>query len=278
MGKIACKKLESAPVFRKIAFGTWRTCSEASVYSYIDLDMTNALPFMQKYSQQHDVKITPTHLVGKAMSIVLQERPEINGLIRGNRIYLRQHVDLFFSVNIPGKEGDKVGKANLAGCTICGAENMCLADLARALQAKIEHVRTSDAGFRTTFRTMQRIPWGAMGLLLRTISWLLYGLNWNLTWLGLPKDPFGSVIISNLGSLGIEAAQAPLIPYSRVPILLTLGAIHPKAMVVDGQVLPRPVMTVGVTFDHRFMDGSHAAHMNRVFRQCFAEPEKYFAR
>jgi pyruvate dehydrogenase E2 component (dihydrolipoamide acetyltransferase) len=91
---------------------------------------------------------------------------------------------------------------------------------------------------------------------------------------GFPKDPFGSVMITNVGSLGIDVAWAPLCPYTRVPLLLTVGAISEKPWVVDGKVEVRPIMPIAVTFDHRLIDGIHAAQMAKTFKELFADPEK----
>ena len=95
MGRIELTRLDDAPVFRKIAMGSWNTVGDPSVYGMLELDMTKALLFAEEYGKQHGVKVTPTHLVGKAINHCLKTRPEINGFIRGSRIYLRKHVDLF---------------------------------------------------------------------------------------------------------------------------------------------------------------------------------------
>src|SRR5258708_1014132 len=131
MGHIKLRAFKNAPIFRKIAMGTWSSPSEASIYSRIDLDMSHAIPFIAEYSQRHNIKITPIHLIGKAMILAIKERPEINGMIRGSKIYLREKVALFFSVNIPPKEGDKAGKAILSGATLEDAEGLTVAEIAR---------------------------------------------------------------------------------------------------------------------------------------------------
>ncbi len=102
--------------------------------------------------------------------------------------------------------------------------------------------------------------------------------NFNLGFLGLPRDPFGSVMISNVGGMGINVAWAPLVPYSRVPLLMTLGAITDKAVVENGEVKVRPILPIGVMFDHRLIDGVHAAQMSAEFKKCFAEPAEYFGK
>jgi pyruvate dehydrogenase E2 component (dihydrolipoamide acetyltransferase) len=55
-----------------------------------------------------------------------------------------------------------------------------------------------------------------------------------------------------------------------------VGAVQTRPVVVNDQVLARPTVKIGVTFDHRFMDGVHAAAMNQKFKQVFENPEKYF--
>jgi pyruvate dehydrogenase E2 component (dihydrolipoamide acetyltransferase) len=84
-------------------------------------------------------------------------------------------------------------------------------------------------------------------------------------------------MITNVGGMGIDLAWAPLCSYTKVPLLMTIGAQRDRVVAVDGQPQVRPIVQVGVTFDHRFMDGVHAAEMNRELKKYFAEPEKYFS-
>jgi pyruvate dehydrogenase E2 component (dihydrolipoamide acetyltransferase) len=59
-------------------------------------------------------------------------------------------------------------------------------------------------------------------------------------------------------------------------MLLALGAVKEVPMVADGQIVIRKRMSINATFDHRLIDGFHAAVMSRVLHQWFAEPDKYF--
>ncbi|MCC6278250.1 MAG: 2-oxo acid dehydrogenase subunit E2 [Oligoflexia bacterium] len=275
MGRLHLEPLRNPPVTRKLTLGTWRNAYEASVYAQMDLDMTKALDFLKRFNEENNVKATPVHLVGMAIKRCMQERPEINGMIRHGKIYLRKHICLFFSVNIPPKEGDKVGKAILSGANVENMEGHSLLDLCLALQKKIEITRErKDKKFEKNFKLIGLLPWRWVRHLLNLSSWLTYELNLNLEFLGIPKDPFGSVLITNVGSLGIDCAFTPLMAYTRVPMHMAVGAVRERPWVVDGQVVVRPIMSVGVTFDHRFMDGVHAAHMAKTFRQCFDEPDR----
>ena len=276
MGKVALKLLKDPSVFRKMAMGTWEVAKDPSVYGLIEIDLTNTLASLDAYQKKHNVKITPAHLVGKAVAYCMKRRPEINGMIRGKKIYLRENVALFYQVNIPGEGKDKIKKATLSGAVLHEAENMTLAQIAGGLANKAKNLREGkDLEIKRNMELFKFIPWRLCGLYLDFVGWLMYGLNLNLSFLGVAKDPFGSIMITNIGGLGIDIAWAPLVPYSRVPVLLAVGAITDKAWVVDKKVEVRPILPIGVTFDHRLIDGIHAAQMAQDFKNCFNEPEKY---
>jgi pyruvate/2-oxoglutarate dehydrogenase complex dihydrolipoamide acyltransferase (E2) component len=280
MGRVKFREYEPG-MFRKIACGSWRTAGDPSVYALLEIEMSKALEFAKAYSQQHGVRITPTHLVAKAITHCLQVRPELNGLLRRGKVYLRRNVSIFFHVNVPGRvvNGDRderIAKAVLSGTTVHETETKGLAEIARAHRAQAAEVkRGRDPSFAACLRIVSLLPWRLVRSFLNLSSWLVYGLNLDLGFLGLAKDPFGSVMITNLGGMGIDVAWVPLVPYSRVPLLLALGTIRDKAVVENGEVKVRPVLSIGVTFDHRLIDGVHAAQMSDEFKKCFAEPEKY---
>jgi pyruvate/2-oxoglutarate dehydrogenase complex dihydrolipoamide acyltransferase (E2) component len=276
MGKIGLKLLDKTSPFRKVAMGTWRVAKDPSVYGYMEVDVTRSLEMIEDYSRKKGVRVTLTHLVGKAVAHCLNQRPEINGMIRGSRIYLRDNVTLFFQVNIPGKGPDKVKEATLSGCTVENAENLSSAEIADKIQKKVELIRShKDPEFSKNMDMFKFIPWFLCGWYLDLASFLIYGLNWDLNFLGLPRDPFGSVMITNVGSLGIDVAYAPLCPYTRVPLLVTVGAVKKKPWVVDDQIQIRQIMSVTVTFDHRMIDGIHAAKLSEEFKKCFENPEDF---
>ncbi|MGE3758219.1 MAG: 2-oxo acid dehydrogenase subunit E2, partial [Pseudobdellovibrionaceae bacterium] len=150
------------------------------------------------------------------------------------------------------------------------------AEISRQLTQKSEMVRTGkDKEINRSLSQLSLVPWRLMKTVLNVSSFLNYDFNWNLNFLGFPSDPFGSVMITNVGGMGVEVAWAPLVPFARVPLLLTVGAIRPTPWAVGNKVEVRPVMKIGVTFDHRFIDGSHAAAMSYQFKKCFEDPETY---
>ena len=268
-------KSNGGSVFRKIAMGSWKTAADPSVYGMIEVDMTKALEYLEKLNaSQSEVKVGVTEMVGRAIALVLKKRPEMNGMIRWGRIYLRDSVNLFYQVNVPGGEDDPIGKANLLGLTIPHAESKGMVEIARELKKKARSIKAGHENEMTkSVRTLSLVPWQLMRWALNLTSFLNYDLNLPLQKLGMPKDPFGSVMITNVGGMGVDTAWAPLVPYTRVPLLITVGGVKKRPWVVDGKLDVRPVMRLCCTFDHRFMDGVHAAAMQRQIEHFFENPE-----
>lgn len=275
MGRIKLRPYKNPPLFRKVAMGTWKTAKDPSVYGLLEIDMQAVLDVLPAYEKKHDIKVTASHLVGKAIAFCMSKRPEINGMIRGSRLYLRDSVTAFYQVNVPGIK-DEIGGATLSGATIEMMEYKFVSEIAKELKLKARRVKEDkDDDISKNMRIFKYLPWWLCSIYLNVSSWLVYGLNLNLKFLGIPKDPFGSVMITNVGSLGIDIGLAPLCPYTRVPLILLVGGIQKMPWIVDDEIQVRPILRVGVTFDHRFIDGIHASQMAKDFKKCFSHPEQY---
>jgi pyruvate dehydrogenase E2 component (dihydrolipoamide acetyltransferase) len=86
-----------------------------------------------------------------------------------------------------------------------------------------------------------------------------------------PEQLTGSTItITNVGSFGAEYGT-PIINAPEAAIL-SLGVIEPKALVVEGQVVPRPAAVLGLTFDHRVLDGAEAGRALKALGQVLESP------
>jgi pyruvate dehydrogenase E2 component (dihydrolipoamide acetyltransferase) len=73
-----------------------------------------------------------------------------------------------------------------------------------------------------------------------------------------PEELRGSTFtVTSAGKLG-GLFQTPIVNHPEVAIL-SIGRIAPRPVVRDGEIVVRPIGTVGVTFDHRVVDGARAA-------------------
>ena len=260
--------------FRKIAIGTWRNAYDPSVYGTMELRMDEAMRYIAQFRAKTGKKLTVSHMMAKAAAMVLKECPDANAILRWNRVYLRKVIGVFFQVVMTDEGADKV---DLSGATLYDVEKKSLVEIYDEFSAKVEAVRArKDPALEKTRKTFLGIPYFALNFVLRVISFLSYTLNLDLKRFGIPKDPFGSIMITNIGSLGLDTAYVPLVPYSRVPILIATGAVKDVPVVENGKIVPGKVMRVNATFDHRFIDGFHASVMSRVLRQWIEHPFEHF--
>jgi pyruvate dehydrogenase E2 component (dihydrolipoamide acetyltransferase) len=81
----------------------------------------------------------------------------------------------------------------------------------------------------------------------------------------------GSITISSLGETGAEAMAGVIFPPQVA--LVGLGAPKLRPWVVNGAVVPRTVVTLTLSVDHRVSDGRQAAHFIAEFQSRIASPE-----
>lgn len=256
-------------MFRRMSLANWKNSTDPQVYGRLELDAGPALEYAEEVSRETGVKITMTHMVARAVALALKANPGANAIIRWGRVYERKDVDVFLQVAIPGEKPD------LSGVVIRHADQKSPAELARELGERASRVREGrDEELARTKKTLDLIPQFLYALVLWFIGVLQYTLNISLKPLKLPRDPFGSLMVTSVGSLGIPEAYAPLVPMGRVPIVIAVGAVVQKAWVVDGAVVPRPICTVCATFDHRIMDGFQAGKLARSVSAYLADPAK----
>jgi pyruvate dehydrogenase E2 component (dihydrolipoamide acetyltransferase) len=262
--------------FRRLALGTWRTAYDPSVYGSLTLRMDPALAYIEAFRAATGKRLTISHLMARAAAAVFEQFPEANVVLRRGRIYRRRRIGVFFQVAM---EDPRTGKIDLSGATIHDPERKSLAEICDELDARFADVRADrDGALSRTRRLFDRLPLRAIPAVLELTSFLSYTLNLDLGWAGVPRDAFGSVMITNVGSLGLEEAYVPLVPYSRVPILLALGAIREAPVARDGRVAIEHTMKVCATLDHRVLDGAHAAAMAGTMRAWIEDPVAHFDR
>lgn len=80
----------------------------------------------------------------------------------------------------------------------------------------------------------------------------------------------GTMTITNIGSLGIDTGT-PIINPGEAAII-AFGTIKQKPWVVDGEVIPRWVTTLGGSFDHRVLDGDLSAKFLADVASILEEP------
>ena len=80
----------------------------------------------------------------------------------------------------------------------------------------------------------------------------------------------GTFTITNLGGIG-GTAFTPIVNYPEVAILgMSRSALQP--VVRDGQIVPRLMLPLSLTYDHRVIDGADGARFTSRLAQLFSDP------
>lgn len=257
--------------FRQMAAVAWDHPFDPSIYGFLDFD---AGPIEARLNalRQAGHRVTITHLVARALALSLQRHPDLNVILRRRRIYPRQRVDIFLQVVMPS--GDDLGKADLSGVKIQDCDKKEIGAIAKEVEARVELVRKrEDPELQQSKNTIAKIPRMFLKGIVRFFAWCQREPNWRMKWAGMPKDPFGSAMISSLGMMGIETAFAPLFPLGGPPIIILVGAIANRPVCDDeGRVFARRTLRLCGTFDHRVVDGFHLAQLSKALKH-FIEVE-----
>lgn len=244
------------------------------MYGVLTVRMDEALRYIDAYRQKTGKRLKVNHMIAKALGVLLKQVPDANAVIRFNRIYLRENVRIFFQVVT---EDPDTGEIDLSGVLVDEPQDKSLSTIIDDFGGEVNNVREgTDTQLKKSRNMMRAMPYLLIHYVLRLISLLTYTFNLNLSWAGIPRDPFGSIMVTNIGSLGLPTALVPLVPYSRVALLVALGCVEERAVVQDGKVVPAKVMDLGCTFDHRILDGGHAAKMYAIVKDWLEDPFEHF--
>src|SRR5215470_11241242 len=152
--------------WRKVAMAAWDKPNDPTVYGTLSVDAGPALQYIDAVRARTGIKVTVTHLVGRAIALAMRETPDINGRIVGRRLLMRDTVDIFYQVVMEnGRE--------LSGAKIDRADEKDAHDIAKELVDKAEKIRArQDPQFESTKSSIDKIPGFLRRPILRLLSYL----------------------------------------------------------------------------------------------------------
>jgi pyruvate/2-oxoglutarate dehydrogenase complex dihydrolipoamide acyltransferase (E2) component len=232
----------------------------------MDVDAEPMLTYIEEARRTGGEHVTMTHLVGRAVAHGLATVPSIRVRIAHGRLYERPSADVFFIVATRGGR-------ELTGVKVADADRKTAVEIAAELNHRYAAI---EAGTRDDLdrgkALLARLPPRLLGAALSLGAWLTSDLNLDLTQLGMPRQAFGGAMVTSVGMWGIDHAYSPLAHYYRVPVLVLVGAVRKLPVVIDDAVVIRPMMTITATFDHRYVDGYHAAQFGEAVRSYCTDP------
>lgn len=252
--------------WRKVASTIYRKPVDSKIYGSVELDVTE----LEKYiaaKRKAGTKITLTHvitlIIGRAIKL---EVPELNTFVKRGKITPRPQIDAMVSVLLQ--------KGEMGSVKIENIDKLTITELADEIAEKINASRKGNENDTMQSKhLLSKIPWPFRSWVF--FLYRLFTIHWGFSFpvIKLSANSFGSYVVSNIGTLGLDSGYGALLPSGNVSIVMILGGVNKKPVVVNNEIVPRRILSLSATLDHRVVDGSHGGKLFRFIRQMIKNPE-----
>jgi hypothetical protein len=254
--------------WRRVAGAMWHAPDDPQIFGALDIDAGPLLAFIEEQAALGH-RLTPTHLVGRAIAHALVKVPDLNVRITHGRCVPRESIDIFFITAV--EQG-----RDLSGVKVANVDRKLAIEVGEELARRSSALKSGhDPEFARTKRLMDTLPPRILRRALRWSAFLTEELGLDIPALGLRRSPFGSAMVTSVAMFGIPQGFAPLAWMYDVPLLVLVGEITPKPVVIDGRVEARDMLPITATIDHRYADGWHISRAMHAFRDYLASPKSF---
>jgi hypothetical protein len=253
------------PGYRRFMPALLPTRTESVVFFDQQLRVDGAEAFVTATRAAHP-ELHPTlfHVVLWALASMFDRHPRLNRFVAGGRLYDRDGIWITFTV-----KSELTERGTLLEVKHRFDPRESFPELVASLQGAVAATRGGAKGAAdrelALFLHLSPVLRRAV---VRTAS---LGNRWNL----LPRaiidgDPFfASAFVTNLGSVGLDAAFHHLYEYGTIPIFGAFGTVTESAVVEGGRPVVARTASMKFTFDERVEDGLYAAHALADFKATF---------
>lgn len=244
----------------------YTTPTDSRVYGTLDIDVTDAAQFLRDKREQ-GVKITMVHLATVVLARAIAfDVPEMNCFIRRGAVVGRERMDVMVPVQVGGDAG-------VTAVLIRDAHARSVTSIAEEIRGKAQASRAGqEIKAAQNKYLLNRVPWPLRRPVFRLLKWITVDMGMEIEALGLSAHSFGSFVLSDIGSFGLNTGMTSLMPAAKVPAVIVLGKMEEKPVVKNGDVVIRTILPLTGTFDHRIVDGMQIGKLARGIKRNFRKP------
>ena len=254
--------------YRTMMFYVMPTRNESVVYFDEYVDAEKLLEYIKDASDAFGIPVGITHCVVGSAGIGFHEVPQMNKFVSGYRLYQRKGTWLSFSMK--RKRLNK--KAKLAVVKQEIRPELTFREMCKEVDARINVERSGKKTYADKeYDLFTAIPRPALHRMTNLFRQLNY---WNL----LPNsfiepDPMHtSMFIANLGSVKMRAGYHHLYEWGTCPLFIMVGKVEDKPVVIDGEVVVRPILHLRFSYDERIDDGFTASGGIQSMKDILEDP------
>lgn len=264
---VKLKKIHSMHVIMPLIFPN-RCDNEAFISERIDLTNINAY-LEKKNASDPEYRYNLFQVIVAAVLKTMVLRPKMNRFIANNTMYMHKDVSASFTVK---KVFSDDGAEALAQVRVKGTET--LDDIHDEIFRQVSFCRSDKLdGGTESLNAVAAIPGflmkivGAGARFLDRHGWMPSSVT--------EGDPFyGSVYLSNLGSIKLGAGYHHLTNWGTCSVFCTIGAAKKSPFYDDdGTVHMKDSVDIGLTIDERIADGYYYSRTVQLLKKLLENPE-----
>ena len=265
--------LVSVHPYRRLMFYIMPTRSESVVFQERKVDATEILAYLKK--ARPELGANMTHVAVAAAAIAIRVSDRVNRFTVGRRLYKRHGQWMTFAMKRKKSEEGFNYKTKLATVKLDFRDEESFSDFTERINGKITENRS---GKKTSadkeYSLFNLLPRPLLEFAARGLLWLDY---YNLLpGFFIKSDPmFTSIFIANLGSLDMDAGYHHLYEYGTCSLFMMMGRVNQEPVVIDGEVVIKPMVSLRFTYDERVDDGINAKIAVDALVRVLKEPERW---
>jgi hypothetical protein len=243
--------------------------NDASNYFSDSIEVTEIDRYLRRKRADGMAGLGILHVIAAAYVRMAARYPGVNRFVSGQRVYARCGVELVMTI-----KSDLKMDAPETSVKVRLDVTDTIYDVFGKINAEIEKVKnravtsTDDAA-----SSLMKLP----RLLLKFVMFTLNVLDYfgKMPKALLDASPFhGSVIITDLGSIGLPPIYHHLYNFGNLPLFIALGAKRRESETQkDGSVIERKYLDYTLVADERIADGFHFSQVYRYFKAILKTPE-----
>lgn len=233
------------------------------------LDKVNKRP--QRKSSDNEIR--PNHIFLKLIAAVMKSQPKEFGKVIWGKFVPLDDVDVSMLVDIQG------GK-DLYYTLVKKCDKLSIQEIANSMKGSVEKVKSEKCEkYGHTQILAKLFSSELVKAITSLLSLITYNLSIPIPFLKLGKNPFGSVVMTNIGSFdvkGLNEVYGPL-TFARNIVTFCFCREHQKVVINQESLKPeiKNVVNCCIVYDHRYQDGSAVRTMIKAFEDIVDNTDKY---
>lgn len=229
--------------------------ADTHIFACLDIDASSLMTFIDDARTQASVTVTIDQLVGRAATWAIERQPATNAHFDDEKIVTHESVDLLFITQ-------SLISDTFHGFRLEDATEKTVLEIARELEIREKQCRDyPDEVGNLRNRVSTRLL-GAAQRVTKVLDQMSSGTG----------PMHGSALVMSVGLFGNRRTNAALSKSFQVPAVFEARDLVQRAVVVDDEVVIRPMLRLSATVDRRVIDRRAADDLMADLREYCASP------